>query len=161
MVPFIPGGYMNNILIVPAKAVPDDVNEYIRIAHLVQSRFNHVATTVNEVLREIEGSNVYMICRDEQTVGYISYQVLAPAQVYISEIQIEPEFQGRGIGGFALDTILKKLKKFELIELLTHPESSAQKLYERHGFRATGDVMQNYNCTGTPRMRMVLHRRLA
>ena len=135
------------------------IDEYIRIGKLVLSRFNTVATDSDKVGKEIAESIVHMIRADDRIVGFISYKIpRAWEHAYISEVQVEPDFQGHGIGGRALDFVLEALCTFEIVDLHTHPENPAQHMYIRHGFEATGERIENYANTGEPRIRMILKR---
>lgn len=140
------------------RASPANVDDYIRIAQQVISRFNCVATTPDGAAKEIEESIVLMIRVDGQVVGFISYYFQSGTRVYISEVQVEPAFQRKGIGGYALDYVIRELPDVEVFELHTHPESSAQHLYSRIGFKATGEVSENHAGTGEPRIKMVFLR---
>jgi len=141
------------------RAMRNDVNEYIRIGRLVISRFNTVATNPDDVLKELEESIVQLIRVDGRVIGFISYKIPAAwKHAYISEVQVEPDFQGRGIGGQALAMVLEAFSTFEVVDLHTHPQNPAQRMYARHGFVATGEIIENYEDTGEPRMRMLLKR---
>lgn len=55
---------------------------------------------------------------------------------YIIQIQILPEFQGRGIGDYILKTIIKDAKKLSKnIKLSVYKNNPALKLYKRNGFK--------------------------
>ncbi len=140
------------------RATAEDVGEYVRIGRLAISRFNTVTIDAAGALREIEESVVYMIQTVTRVIGFISYIRPSPEHAYIAEVQVEPDFRGCGAGGYALDVVLKELHEVALIDLHTHPENPAQRLYRRHGFQETGEIIQNYHDTGEPRMRMVLKR---
>lgn len=141
------------------RATAEDVGDYIRIGALNTSRFNITPPTdLEDVLREIRESVVYMIKVDGTAIGLVSYVMREPDHAYVSEVQVEPDFRGKGIGGRALAIILRELKEIKTVDLLTHPENPAQKLYRRHGFVETGEVMENHHGTGEPRMRMLLVR---
>lgn len=99
-----------------------------------------------------------MIRFEGATIGFVSYVMKAPNQAYISEVQVEPDFRGRGFGGYALSVLLKELEGVEIVYLWTHPKNPAQKLYRRKGFRENGEVIENDGGTGEPRMKMVLTR---
>lgn len=145
-----------DIALVPAS--PDHVSDYIRIGNLNTSKFNAVTTDPANVLKELQTSTVYMVEVDGKVVGFVSYEWKAINHAYISEVQVEPNFRGKGIGGAALEKLLKELRTAKIVDLHTHPENPAQKLYMRHGFQPTGEVIENYHNSGEPRMRMVLQK---
>ncbi len=138
------------------RATAADVSDYVRIGRLTASRINCVTTDPAEAIKEINGSAVYLLEVGGQRVGFISYTDEGPDYAYIAEVQVDPDFQGHGVGGFGLGAVLKELASVRTIDLQTHPENPAQKLYERYGFRSTGEIVKNYRNTGEPRMLMVL-----
>lgn len=140
------------------RASDSNVDEYIRIGKLNTSRFNTVATEREDVLKEFQGSIVYMIVGEGKTIGFVSYVVQSPEHVYVSEVQVEPDFRGQGIGGAVLSAVLKELDGFEIVDLHTHPENPAQRLYRRYKFETTGEIIENYHGSGEPRIRMILKR---
>jgi ribosomal protein S18 acetylase RimI-like enzyme len=146
---------VNTLLV---RATAQDIEDYIRIAMLNVSRLNIIATDPVEVAHEIEVSVVYMIRVAGRSIGFVSYVMRSPNQAYISEVQVEPDFRGQGIGGYALSFILEELKNIDVVYLWTHPENPAQKLYRRNGFHENGEVIHNDGGTGEPRMKMVLVR---
>lgn len=147
-----------DITISLVRATADDAQDYIRIARLSISQFNTATTVLEEVVREIEGSMVYMIKIESLSVGFVSYVMQEPNHAYISEVQVERDFRSKGIGGQALAIILRELAKVEIVDLYTHPANPAQRLYCRLGFVATEERVENHHGTGEPRMRMLLVR---
>jgi ribosomal protein S18 acetylase RimI-like enzyme len=140
------------------RATREDVGDYVRIGARTRSRFNRVTTDPIEAAKEIEASTTYMIEVDDQRVGFVSYISLAADHVYLDEIQVDPDFQGRGIGGFALAAVLDELHAIPLVDLHTHPENPARRLYGRHGFHPVGELIENYQGTGEPRIKMMRER---
>ena len=137
------------------RATREDAGDYVRISARTRSRFNLVTTDPVAAADEIDASTTYMIEVDGQRVGFISYISRHADHAYLEEVQIDPDFQGRGIGSFALTALLDELQAVPLVDLHTHPENPAQHLYRRHGFQLTGDVIENYLGTGEPRVRMI------
>ena len=137
------------------RATREDAGDYARISARTRSRFNLATTDPVAAAREIDESVTYMIEVDGQRAGYISYISRHADHAYLEEIQIDPDFQGRGIGSFALTALLAELEAVPLVDLHTHPENPAQHFYRRHGFESTGEVIDNYHGTGEPRVRMV------
>jgi len=145
------------------RATREHIGDYIGIATLSSSRFNAVATDPLSATVAVSGAHIYMIKVQRRIVGFVSYKVTdyglaTPGSAYISEVQVEPNMRGQGIGTQALTKILEEIrerKNIKTIELLTHPENPAQHLYERLGFRPTGEVVENFLGSGEPRIRMV------
>jgi ribosomal protein S18 acetylase RimI-like enzyme len=144
------------LVLVPATV--EDVDDYVRIARLNTSRFNITPIDREKVLDAIARSVVYMICVDRAAVGIASYAMRSLAHAYLSELQVEPAFRGKGIGGYALAAILQELERIEVVDLLTHPENPARELYRRHGFQQVGEAIEDHRGTGEPRIRMLLVR---
>jgi ribosomal protein S18 acetylase RimI-like enzyme len=65
-----------------------------------------------------------------------------PAELYVAEIQVSPEMQGRGIGTAVLLTVLARAGAEALPVTLQvlRANAGARRLYERLGFRVTGEA---------------------
>src|SRR5438067_4721946 len=63
-----------------------------------------------------------------------------PAELYIAEIEVAPEFQGRGVGTAVLADVLARARAEALPVTLQvlQANAGAGRLYERLGFRVTG-----------------------
>ena len=88
------------------------------------------------------------------TVGSISYQIKNKTHAYISGLIIKPEFQKQGLAKKALSLLLEKLKNYQKLSLVVHPENPAIKLYLSFGF-AIKSRKENYFGDGQPRLVMV------
>ena len=141
-----------NITLRPATT--EDVELYAHIARNASSQFNHTVADPKKVLTELTGSKVFFIQRDGADLGFISYTTEVTGQAYISEVAVLPNFRGQGIGGAAIRSLLEDLRGlgFTSFSLVTHPQNPARRLYERLGFRVTGEEIQDYLGTGTPRV---------
>ncbi len=60
---------------------------------------------------------------------------------YLFAIGVDPDQQGRGIGGALLQTVLRRCDAERMPAYLEASTPNNRRLYERHGFRATGEVM--------------------
>ena len=72
---------------------------------------------------------------------------------FLSEIQIAPEFQGRGIGEVVLREILREAFSRNLeVRLRVLKQSRARRLYDRLGFVVTGETDAHWlmNCHPSP-----------
>jgi ribosomal protein S18 acetylase RimI-like enzyme len=74
-----------------------------------------------------------------EPVGMIELE-RRPAELYVSNIQILPSFQGAGIGTAVLREVLNEARAMGVPAALQvlHANLRAQRLYERLGFRVTG-----------------------
>ncbi len=106
---------------------------------------------------ELGKASVFLIKSDDKVVGNISYEVKSPEHVYISGLVVKPEFQGRGIATDALKQVLAKYASAKRIDLVTHPDNPARKLYESLGFKVESRV-EDYWGEGEPRLILALER---
>jgi len=79
-----------------------------------------------------------IILLNKQPIGLIKLGVL-PDKLHIRQLQISPEYQGKGVGGNVIALVKNKAKELKLPltlnVLLANPAIS---LYLRHGFVVTG-----------------------
>ena len=106
---------------------------------------------------EFESGRVFLIKSGDEIVGNISYEEKSPDHLYISGLVVRPEFQGKGLGRQALEQILDKYPETARIDLVTHPDNPALKLYESLGFTVESRK-ENYWGEGEPRLVLVLRR---
>lgn len=106
---------------------------------------------------EFENCSVFLIRNGNEVVGSISYEVKSPDHIYISGLVVKPEFQGKGIATTALKQVLAKYANAKRIDLVTHPDNPALKLYESLGFKVESRV-ENYWGEGEPRLVLALER---
>lgn len=132
------------------------VDDYIRIGASVISRLYLTVSDPDEVATEIAQGITYMISVDDEVIGYITYFKREDGSAELDEFAVERDHQRKGIGTLALDFILNELRTYPRIELVTHPENPAKKLYERFGFCETGKRIENYWESGEPRVEMAL-----
>jgi len=79
----------------------------------------------------------YLIFSSGENIGAIKYQEITE-KIEIMQIQIHPDFQGCGFGRRVIEQILidSKSKPVALSVLKSNP---AKRLYERLGFKVTGE----------------------
>lgn len=104
----------------------------------------------------INDSFVYLVNRENQLVGSISYQIKPDKSAYIDGLITLPEFQGQGIASNALGIILSQLKDAPKIWLHTHPHNTASLItYLKKGFVITSWVD---NLFGDSQPRLILEK---
>jgi N-acetylglutamate synthase-like GNAT family acetyltransferase len=85
-----------------------------------------------------------IILMDKQPIGLIKLGVLAD-KLHIRQLQISPQYQGKGVGSKVLALVKKKANELKLPltlnVLLANPVIS---LYLRHGFIVTGQNELEY-----------------
>jgi ribosomal protein S18 acetylase RimI-like enzyme len=135
------------------KAGVEDVDKFIDLEKLADgTRIYSAMTDRKEATDEITKNTVYLIEKDGDIIGDVSYEIRDGKTAYISGLMISPRFQGHGIGGQAMKMVLEELKDMEKIELVTHPRNiKALILYLSLGFEIEG-WKDNYFGDGEPRV---------
>ena len=90
-------------------------------------------------------SQAFVICQDALPVGMAMYYDLDEERAYnFSQFFIDQRYQGRGFGYEAAAMILQRMKddgKFDTVVLCyIDGDDAARKLYEKLGFRPTGEA---------------------
>ncbi|KKQ35741.1 MAG: N-acetyltransferase GCN5 [Candidatus Nomurabacteria bacterium GW2011_GWB1_37_5] len=115
------------------------------------------ALTMDDWKDEFEKGEVYLIKKDDDIVGNISYEKKSDDHVYVSGILVDYRFQGQGIAKEALNQVLEKFRNIKRIDLVTHPDNPAINLYQSFGFSIESRI-ENYYGDGQPRLRLVLNK---
>ena len=68
--------------------------------------------------------------------------------VFIDQVEIVPDYQGRGIGTALINDLLARGRPVDLGVLKVNVD--ARRLYERLGFRVTGDTETHYHMRAEP-----------
>ena len=110
-----------------------------------------------EWMEEITHSSIFLIRSGNEIVGSVSYEVEGSEHVHISGVVVKPEFQGKGIATAALKQILNQYASARRIDLETHPDNPALKLYESLGFKVESRV-EDYWGDGEPRVVLAIVR---
>lgn len=110
-----------------------------------------------EWMEEVKHSSIFLIRSGGEIAGSVSYEVEGAERVHISGVVIKPEFQGRGIAKEALKQVLNQYASVRRIDLETHPDNPALKLYESLGFKVESRV-EDYWGDGEPRLILALER---
>jgi ribosomal protein S18 acetylase RimI-like enzyme len=103
---------------------------------------------------ELQKSVVYLIEKESKIVGDVSYEKKSDNHIYISGLAINPRFQRQGIAREVLKQILEKFRDVKRIDLVTHPDNPALKLYQSFGF-VVESRKENYFGDGEPRLILV------
>ncbi|WP_223271553.1 GNAT family N-acetyltransferase [Colwellia hornerae] len=125
------------------QAQPSDIGYLLRLRkasmgeHLIAAGLNLSDQQHLERVKEFFADSS-IILMNEQPIGLIKLGVLTD-KLHIRQLQIAPQYQGKGIGGKVLALVIKKSKVLRLPltlnVLLANPVIS---LYLRHGFIVTG-----------------------
>lgn len=133
-----------------------DVEALLALKQKMSSLKTYSAMTDPEEQRnELQNTVTYLVEKDGVVVGSISYEIKAEGHAYLSDLIIDPEYQGQGLGREALTRVLKELDHNERIDLVTHPENdSALQLYTSLGFQVESRK-EDYYGDGEPRLVLV------
>lgn len=136
-----------------------DIEQLIEIEKSVAGQRTYSPMlTAEDWTEELEKGHVYFIKQGEKVVGNISYEERPEDSLYISGVIVLPEFQGHGIGRTALQHVLDQYQHAKRIELVTHPDNPALKLYESLGFKIESRN-EDYWGEGEPRLLLALTRK--
>jgi len=114
------------------------MDNYLREAGIGTSEDYHLA----RIREHFEDSHIIIF--EEQIIGLIKLGVLKDS-VHIRQLQILPEFQGRGIGGKVVELTKRKAKQLSLpVTLNVLLKNPAKSLYLRHGFKVIGQNELEY-----------------
>jgi len=139
------------------KAETKDVPKLIEIEKSVASKTYSAIVTEKDWQDELVKNNakIFTILSNDEIIGDVSYEIKSDCIAYISGLCIKQKFRSQGIGKEVIKLILKELKDYKRIELVTHPENkNAIKLYSSFGFLIEKQ-MENYFGDGEPRILMV------
>lgn len=87
----------------------------------------------------------YMICLDEQPIGWIGVNGLASETAYIKMLVLLPEYRQQGIGTAALKQTLSQLQRRGCRRAVLYTDVGnlrAQRCYEKCGFAGTERLIQ-------------------
>ena len=84
--------------------------------------------------------DVQIITLEGRNVGWVQAAEMAP-EIFLQQLFVSPEYQGRGIGSKVLQTLLRSWEGTGKPVVLTVLKNNrARHLYERHGFTVVGEV---------------------
>jgi GNAT superfamily N-acetyltransferase len=93
----------------------------------------------------------WIACADQEPIGLVLAQLVekVPNPVreaenigYVSSLYVRPRWRGRGIGGRLLATALEFCRHSGVDTVVLWPSRRSIPLYQRHGFRSAGEVME-------------------
>ena len=88
--------------------------------------------------------NGFIVFNGKEKIGFLKY-VYEETRIYLVQIQVEPRYQGQGYGNQFLQYLVDKsdeLKCEMYLEVLK--KNPARKLYEKFGFKITGEDEFSY-----------------
>jgi ribosomal protein S18 acetylase RimI-like enzyme len=111
-------------------------------------------------LNEIRKNFLYFIKKDGVIVGTAAHRTEPNGTIYISNINIDPDYQRQGIARAAMQIILTEHQAAKRVELVTHPKNqNALRLYQSLGFTIESQ-RENYFGDLQPRVVLILAKNL-
>ncbi|CAN5704531.1 hypothetical protein BH11PAT2_BH11PAT2_05840 [soil metagenome] len=104
---------------------------------------------------ELKSGTVNFIRNGAEIVGCLAYEQKDPSHIYISELFITPEHQGKGVAREVLSKFIVEHPEATRVDLTTHPDNPAVGLYKSLGFEVE-ERRENYYGDGQPRLVLVL-----
>jgi ribosomal protein S18 acetylase RimI-like enzyme len=102
------------------------------------------AGTIHARLREMD---VFVAEADGRTIGTIATCVIPPDEGHLRGMAVVPEWQGRGIADKLLEFAEVRLQSQKCSRVTldtTSPLQRAIRFYEKHGYRATGNIGNHF-----------------
>lgn len=140
-------------------ATLEDIDTLLELSRKVSdSQVYSTGTTREDEINELQKTTTYLIEKDGVVVGRIAYVIKSESHAYLSDLVVDPQYQGQGLGREALMHVLKELEQIERIDLVTHPDNStALQLYLSLGFQVESKK-EDYYGDGEPRLVLVKKR---
>ncbi|MUK31888.1 GNAT family N-acetyltransferase [Aliivibrio fischeri] len=84
---------------------------------------------------------------DNKAIGLFKVTYLSESnQLYIAQIQIEPEYQGLSVGSYLINQVINEAyKNKQSVSLNVLKSNPAQKLYSKLGFKKVGESETEFN----------------
>ena len=86
------------------------------------------------------GYNAFVMTVDKNVIGY-GIIMLSPGEAHILNLCVDPDYQGKGLGRYLLNHLVKKSNQTDVDMVLLEVRRSnenAQRLYESEGFHELG-----------------------
>src|SRR3989344_1532734 len=135
------------------KMTADDADAFIELEKkIIHLKVYSGMTDTDEVRKEIETNECYLIKKDGKIVGSMEYQMKGPDEAYFGGLVVDPDYQGQGITRKAAEFRLEKAKGAKRVWLVTHPHNSKViRLYLSLGF-VVESWKDDYYGDGEPRL---------
>jgi len=106
----------------------------------VRKEFIEQAYSVDSLRHRME-ANVFLVAsHDGSVVGFADFRSRSTTEADLSAIYVLPEMQGQGIGARLLQAGIGRFPLLASFVLRVERDNTrAQRFYETHGFRRTGD----------------------
>jgi ribosomal protein S18 acetylase RimI-like enzyme len=136
----------------------DDVREIQRVARRtwdhtyresipesVRAQFVSQAYSADSLRRRME-SNVFLVATEgEEILGFADFRRLSGTEAELAAIYVLPEMQGQGIGARLLEAGIGRFPpRTRFVLRVEQDNMQAQRFYEAHGFRRTGEHAEEF-----------------
>ena len=136
----------------------DDVREIQRVARTtwdhtykesipesVRAEFVSQAYSADMLRRRIE-SNVFLVAEEgEEVLGFADFRLRSTTEAELAAIYVLPEMQGRRIGARLLEAGIGRFPPgIRFVLRVEQDNAQAQRFYEAHGFRRTGEHAEEF-----------------
>ena len=100
----------------------------------------------NYALRRRMESNVFLVAAEgEEVFGFADFRALSETEAELAAIYVLPEMQGRGIGARLLEAGIGRFPlRTGFVLRVEQDNTQAQRFYEAHGFRRTGEHAEEF-----------------
>ena len=138
------------------KAEEEDWETILSLEKSVSDNPYYFAMTKKEDIKNyIKKSNVFIIQKQEKSIGTISYEIKDENHIYLDGLNIHPDNQKQGIATKAMEFIMDKLKNTKKLSLHVHPKNTAAiKLCLNFGFNIESWVNDHFR-DGEPRLILI------
>ncbi len=137
---------MNNINKITRRKATEEDEEFARNTHheayrdVIIRQFGNFNKEMQDDFfnKSWQPENLEILLNNEKEIGYCSIENFND-HIYIHELVISPDFQGRGLGSAFLEKILGEATVETLpVRLQVLKENQAQNLYRKMGFKDAG-----------------------
>lgn len=114
------------------------MNEHLKNMNMPSDDENHLKRV------KYHFENGFIVFDGKEKVGFLKY-VYEEKNIYLVQIQVEPKYQGQGYGNQFLQYLVEKSNELKCgIYLEVLKKNPARKLYEKFGFKITGEDEFSY-----------------
>ena len=111
----------------------------------VRAEFVSQAYSSDSLRRRME-SNVFLVAAEgEEVFGFADFRALSETEAELAALYVLPEMQGRGIGARLLEAGIGRFPpRTRFVLRVERANTRAQRFYEAHGFRHTGEHAEDF-----------------
>jgi len=103
--------------------------------------------------REELSEHLMILDRDSRPLAVGRLHFNRPDEAQVRYMAVEPEMQGRGLGGQLLETFEERARAAGATSIVLNAREDAQRFYQRHGFITVGPAPTIFDAVNHVRMR--------